>query len=221
MKNTTLALVASVSLIGTVVSADGKGTTQEPINYIAVDSLAEYIHSRVVKEIEDQMPVEVVPPVIDSELIMEKQRLSQLYADVLAQNKSKDAQLKELGRALSNQLSLGAVTQRYYFATDSRELSGEQYTEASAILAAVSKMGDIKVIITGRADPRGDDKYNELLAQDRILFVKNLAIEKGIPFEVITTFNLGEVGGKQANSEDYFFQRHLTLELKKVRTEKE
>ncbi len=203
------AMFAALSLGSTVVSADELVAPTEEREYIAVDSIAEYIHSRVVHTLAS----------VDSEeneyLTNENQRLSELYQELLRKSKTKDLLIADLRGELDAQLSLGAVTQRYYFATDSRTLRGEQLEEVTAILEAVAQIDGVELVVTGRADPRGDEKYNVRLAQERIDYVLDLAKGLGVNEKAIYEVNLGEVGGVQDDSEEYFFQRYLTLELKK------
>ncbi|MGA9585227.1 MAG: OmpA family protein [Terracidiphilus sp.] len=51
---------------------------------------------------------------------------------------------------------------------------------------------DARLTLTGHADPRGGDKYNQALSERRVGTVKNFLISQGVPESSIDTVALGE-----------------------------
>lgn len=208
---------AMLSLCGVSVSSDLSGVNSESPSHYLVDSMAEYVYLRVQAEgLQIQQKRQPTVEDIKAGFEMERQRLSLLYADVLSENQGKDMMITELKKEIGKLLDLGKVTQRYYFATAEKELGGVQLEEAKAILSSVASMDDVQITISGRADPRGNAEFNKKLAQSRIDFVYDLAVSLGVDEGSIKTLNYGEVGEWQENAENYFFQRYLSIDIRKV-----
>lgn len=209
--------VATLSLCSTSISSDLSADNDGDSSRYLVDSMAEYVYQRVKAEgFEIQQKGKVDVDDIKAGFEVERQRLSLLYADVLSENQGKDMLITELKAEIGKLLDLGKVTQRYYFATAEKQLNGVQLAEAKAILSSVATMDDVQITISGRADPRGDAGFNKKLAQSRIDFVYDLAVSLGVDAGSIKTLNYGEVGELQSNAENYFFQRYLSIDIRKV-----
>jgi outer membrane protein OmpA-like peptidoglycan-associated protein len=51
---------------------------------------------------------------------------------------------------------------------------------------------DARLTLTGHADPRGGEKYNQALSERRVGTVKNFLVQQGVPESSIDTVALGE-----------------------------
>lgn len=120
-----------------------------------------------------------------------------------------------LEKDLHEKLSLGNLRQNYFYETNKHVLDDESLKTLTKVFKVLSNDKDVKLDITGRADPRGNTEYNHALAAKRIGFVKALALKSGFDENQISINNLGEFGEPQKNTEKYFFQRYLTVEISK------
>lgn len=209
-------LASAISLLSftCVASQEGesvanieKGNPKSTQEYHAYNAVGFYILSKLDEKIR-----------LEHDLQEAYKRISSIeakYFDLVSDiNLSKG---DELSKDLQEKLSLGVLRQNYFYETNKYILSEESLITLTKVLDALSEDKGVKIAITGRADPRGDEQYNKALAAKRISYVKELALKAGFEESQIVSNNLGEVGAAQNNTEKYFFQRYLTVEISKMK----
>ncbi|MDK9793239.1 OmpA family protein [Vibrio sp. D431a] len=130
-------------------------------------------------------------------------------------NERYKAELETLREGLAKQLSLGELEQSYYYETAEWELTDEQYKVLSMVFDAVSEMPEVKIKVTGRADPRGNKAYNQTLSEKRAMYIRDMAVAKGILASQIEAVGIGEVGEVSKNREKLFFNRYTSVVISK------
>jgi OmpA family len=65
-------------------------------------------------------------------------------------------------------------------------------TLATDFKAYLQVKSDARLTLTGHADPRGGEKYNQALSERRVGTVKNFLVQQGVPESSIDTVALGE-----------------------------
>lgn len=140
--------------------------------------------------------------------------LNAIYARASEEIQERDSELESLKKELERQLSLGSIHQNYYYKTGESAIFNDQLEKLTESLSILGENPNVIIEIIGRADPRGNAEFNKKLAQKRIDFVKDIAVENGFSPERVVTKNMGEVGGKHSDKEMYFFQRYLSVEIK-------
>ncbi|WJG09156.1 sortase-associated OmpA-like protein PdsO [Aliiglaciecola sp. LCG003] len=73
----------------------------------------------------------------------------------------------------------------------------------------------LQVTLTGFADARGDDVYNQGLSQQRVLSVKSYLEGKGVNGKRVLTYAIGEAQpvSAQSSNEDFFFDRRVLVRI--------
>lgn len=96
--------------------------------------------------------------------------------------------------------------------------STERMTELAEFLTA---QPDIRVALSGYADPRGDDSYNMQLSQQRIDAIETLLQANGVDDQRITGSAFGdrESTADEGNLDAYALERRVTIELLPARHE--
>ncbi|GAA0854577.1 sortase-associated OmpA-like protein PdsO [Aliiglaciecola litoralis] len=71
------------------------------------------------------------------------------------------------------------------------------------------------VTLSGYADSRGDDAYNQVLSQQRALNVKEYLVAQGVNSKQVLTSSYGETQpvSAQQNREDFFFDRRVLVRV--------
>lgn len=78
------------------------------------------------------------------------------------------------------------------FATNSAELTDDGMKVLDSFIADLGKVEPTKLILTGHADSRGNDAYNQKLSERRANSVANYLISKGVSSSIITASGKGE-----------------------------
>ncbi|HJL14978.1 MAG TPA: OmpA family protein [Sandaracinaceae bacterium LLY-WYZ-13_1] len=86
------------------------------------------------------------------------------------------------------------VSERAYFDYDGIELRESIRDELDAVVAHWREHGDRyeRLVITGHADDRGSQPYNEALSAARALAVTNYLVRQGVPIEILDIRGYGE-----------------------------
>lgn len=79
-----------------------------------------------------------------------------------------------------------------YFDFDRAEIKSEYYKDLERIILLMRKFEDLKLLIEGHTDQRGENAYNMNLAQRRAEIVKKYLLEKGITEERLNYFWFGK-----------------------------
>lgn len=88
------------------------------------------------------------------------------------------------------------------------------YGDQLALVASALKRNEkLTVRLTGQADKRGDEQFNQALSMQRALSVKKQLTELGVPSEQIMTVAVGESKSTQTEHEGIFFDRKVEMEI--------
>lgn len=79
------------------------------------------------------------------------------------------------------------------FASNSSNISEDQYSEIEKVAEFLTKYGDVSTVIEGHTDDRGAADYNQNLSQSRANAVRNVLIDRyGIAADRVTAEGFGE-----------------------------
>ena len=92
------------------------------------------------------------------------------------------------------------MTLQINFASNSSNISQDQYAEIKRVADFLTKYGDVSTVIEGHTDDRGAADYNQTLSQSRANSVRNVLIETyGIAANRISAVGFGESRPIQTN----------------------
>jgi outer membrane protein OmpA-like peptidoglycan-associated protein len=94
------------------------------------------------------------------------------------------------------------VLKNIFFDTDKYDLKSESTTELEKLLNLLNKNPKIKIQISGHTDNVGEDKYNQILSENRAKAVYDYLITNGIAKERLTYMGYGEAVPVGTNETD-------------------
>ncbi len=147
----------------------------------------------------------------DMQLAQSSQALSQLEAENYALNER--VQAAELAMSHEPDSSSLALEQAVQFKTGSYKIESAYAEQLNLIAAALKHNPKLHVRVTGHADSRGDEAYNEALSMQRALSVKQFLSKAGVEEEQIVTASVGEKFAATATIEEAFFDRKVVMEI--------
>ncbi|GGW83087.1 sortase-associated OmpA-like protein PdsO [Alteromonas halophila] len=106
-----------------------------------------------------------------------------------------------------------AIESSIQFKTASVNIESNYNQQLDLIADALTRHNQLQVRLTGHADNRGDEKFNEALSMQRALNVKRYLVEKGVSPKQILTVAVGERNSDGASYEETFFDRKVVLEV--------
>jgi outer membrane protein OmpA-like peptidoglycan-associated protein len=102
-----------------------------------------------------------------------------------------------------------------FFPTDSAELTNDERAILDNLAACLKGTPEKeKLEITGRADPRGPEPYNEKLSRERAQAVADYLQKQGVKAESFEIRARGEKGAVEGIPPLWPLQRHTTVESK-------
>ena len=104
------------------------------------------------------------------------------------------------------------MTVKINFATNSSNVTQDQYSEIDKVATFLKKYGEVKTVIEGHTDSRGSADYNQKLSQSRANAVRNVLIERyGIAASRVAAKGYGESRPIESNetSEGRFTNRRV------------
>ena len=104
-----------------------------------------------------------------------------------------------------------------YYITAHSEPQNEESELLKKVFKSISDLNDIKVEITGRADPRGNREYNNNLARERADVIREIAKESGLKEEQISVSSYVSDVKIKRNRELHFFDRNTTILIRKLK----
>ena len=78
------------------------------------------------------------------------------------------------------------------FATNSAELTAGGMAVLDKFVADLGQVEPTGIVLTGHADSRGSDAYNQALSERRASSVANYIISKGVPASIVSSSGAGE-----------------------------
>lgn len=101
------------------------------------------------------------------------------------------------------------------FRTDSSKLEEHYRNHLQEVAQLLAKRPEVQVRLSGFADPRGSEEYNQRLSEARVAEVKKYLMTHGVSGQQIVSEAFGESRPLSANGarEDYFFDRRVVMEF--------
>lgn len=133
--------------------------------------------------------------------------LSQQYAQLKQQ---RDNQLVAMDKEIAKVLQ--ETQANIQFRTASYEIESHFKPQLDLLAETLKKNPELVVNLSGFADRRGDDSYNQALSEQRVLSVKSYLASKGVLSKQVLTASYGEsnpVAEKQTFEDDFFDRRVL------------
>lgn len=106
-----------------------------------------------------------------------------------------------------------AVQSSIQFKTASVNVEKGYHNQLDLIADALKRHEQLQVRLTGHADNRGDEKFNEALSMQRALNVKRYLVKKGVAGKQILTVAVGEQNSNGESYEETFFDRKVVMEI--------
>ncbi|ELP5898414.1 OmpA family protein [Vibrio vulnificus] len=123
----------------------------------------------------------------------------------------------ELRAIMESKLILGDFEYNVHYITAHSEPQHEESELLRKVFKSISGLKDVKIEITGRADPRGNREYNINLAKERANVIWNIAKESGINEEQIFVNSYVSDVQIKRNRELHFFDRNTTVLIRKIK----
>lgn len=122
------------------------------------------------------------------------------------------AQGEELGQKLAKARDLEAAIA---FRTNDASLSDDDVARLQKIGSLVGAIGEMKVRVSGYADPRGTEEFNAALSKRRAESVAGVLAAAGVPSDRIVVEAHGEFDSTSADGdlEGYAFERRVTVRI--------
>jgi sortase system peptidoglycan-associated protein len=146
--------------------------------------------------------------------------INRLHAQISSEKTSRSATIAQLNRDLDKLLALQSSTAKslrlpVQFRTGSADLESQYETELLNIARVLKRNKDARVNLTGFADRRGEDKYNQSLSEDRVTVVQRYLLRQGVSHKQILSIAYGETQplNPVESFETNFFDRRVLVEL--------
>lgn len=107
-------------------------------------------------------------------------------------------------------ITLQSVVQ---FQTGAYDIAPDYQQQLDLIAKALRGYPSLQARLTGHADQRGDQEYNQALSMQRAISVKQYLINKGVKSKQVLTVALGENNSEHTDFESTFFDRKVVIEL--------
>jgi outer membrane protein OmpA-like peptidoglycan-associated protein len=122
------------------------------------------------------------------------------------------AHTDELGQTLAKARDLEAA---FAFRTNDASLPDEDVARLERIGTLVGALKDMKVRVSGYADPRGSEQFNAALSRRRADSVAGILSAAGVPADRIVIEAHGELESKSAEGdlEGYALERRVTVRI--------
>ncbi len=101
------------------------------------------------------------------------------------------------------------------FKTASSDIEAPYLEQLAAIARLIKRQKDIRVTLSGHADRRGEDTYNQALSEKRVRGVRDALVNAGIEMTRISVIAYGESQPQltEQSFENDFFDRRVDLRL--------
>jgi outer membrane protein OmpA-like peptidoglycan-associated protein len=119
---------------------------------------------------------------------------------------------ERLGQTLDKTRDLEAA---FGFRTSDASLSADDVARLQKIGSLVGALGQMKVRVSGYADPRGSEEFNAALSQRRAESVVGVLTAAGVPADRVIVEAKGELDSSSTDGdlEGYAFERRVTVRI--------
>ncbi len=125
----------------------------------------------------------------------------------------KEARITRVNYQEETQEKVLAIESSVQFRTGSVAIEPTYHTQLDKIADALARHDKLTVRLTGHADTRGDEAFNQALSMQRALSVKKYLTQQGVSGEQILTIALGEEQSAGESYEETFFDRRVVLQI--------
>lgn len=142
----------------------------------------------------------------DSQLVSLQQRYEQVVEEKRVQLVAMD---KEIERVMQD------IESHVLFRTASYQIEAHFKPQLDLVAKGLKDNPELLVTLSGFADSRGDDTYNQALSQQRAISVKDYLLSQGVSDKQVLTSYHGESQpvSAQATREDFFFDRRVLVKV--------
>lgn len=104
------------------------------------------------------------------------------------------------------------------FRTNDSSVSPESVEMLQKMGTLAASMPDMKVVVSGYADPRGSEKYNDALSRRRAEAVAGVLADAGVTKDhlIIEGHGKGEANSMEGDVDGYAFDRKVTVKLERA-----
>lgn len=154
----------------------------------------------------------------EQELAMKNRQLSEQEQELLAMRDS-ISDLKQETRTThvvveeNKELPIMTVESNVQFTTGSYTIAKDYQEQLDLIATALKRYPGLQAKLTGHADQRGNEKYNQALSMQRAISVKQYLVNHGVSENQLITVALGEKNSNNENIETAFFDRKVVVEV--------
>jgi peptidoglycan-associated lipoprotein len=135
---------------------------------------------------------------------------------VRAANEARDRAAREAAdreRAAAIERAKNTLLATIYFDYDASEIRGDARSALDAKLPILRTNSALAIRISGHADERGSDQYNDALGQRRAASTKRYLTDNGIDASRITIISYGEQRPAQAGADENAWSRNRRAEF--------
>ena len=154
-----------------------------------------------------------------AELVASRSEVVQLESDIDSMDRNLDtlsAELQRLQRYSSQEMvSLleAGIVMDLLFRTDEAVLADTTGSRLHQLATTLAAMPGVRVQLDGFADERGDERYNQLLSEQRVNFIRDQLVAAGIDASRITAAAHGESPAQDESIDSYALERRVSLTL--------
>ncbi len=145
---------------------------------------------------------------LEDQIIYHEQYAEELNARVKELNQDLDLLVAESANWRRRQLPI-------QFKTASSEVESHYRSQLDDVARVLTRNLDTQVVLSGFADKRGDEQYNQELSAQRVSEVRAYLLSHGVKPSQVVTHSFGESLPLSASdsAEDYFFDRRVVMEF--------
>ena len=153
----------------------------------------------------------------DQELIALQQNFEQSQEQASLQIAAMDKALQQA----SFEQNIAEMESNIQFKTGSFELEDHYQSQLDLVAETLTNNPHLIITLSGFADKRGDDTFNQALSEQRALAVKNYLVGKNVKDKQVLTYSYGETSLVSTGNyyEDDFFDRRVTLKVSSEATD--
>jgi outer membrane protein OmpA-like peptidoglycan-associated protein len=154
-----------------------------------------------------------------AELAASRSEVVQLESDIDRMDRNLDTLSAELQRlqhySSQEMVSLleAGIVMDLLFRTDEAVLADTTGSRLYQLATTLAAMPGVRVQLDGFADERGDERYNQLLSEQRVNFIRDQLVAAGVDATRITAAAHGESPAQDESIDSYALERRVSLTL--------
>lgn len=143
--------------------------------------------------------------------------MAQSHRDLKSQNEELERYIAELNQDIDTLLAKSSEWQKrqlpIQFKTASSDIEDHYEPQLREVASLLARNPDTSVVLSGFADRRGEETYNQNLSEQRVSVVKAYLLSHGVARNQVITQAFGETQpiGDLESYEDHFFDRRVVM----------